>query len=308
MKEISASKPHAIVVTFNPELSVLSSELVILASQVEQIWLVDNASFIPLTILVESLNLSGKLRLIQLAANLGLGAAQNVGIRHACSAGASHVLILDQDSLPMPDMVKHLLTGSAQLQASGVPLAAVAPVYADSETGPVSGFVRLGWLGFKKQAVSSGQNLVEAHFLISSGSLFDVSVLEDIGPMDESLFIDHVDTEWCLRAQSKGYKLFGVPSARMVHHLGNTRKRIWFLRWRNVPYHSPFRYYYIFRNSVLLQRRSYIPFKWRVAEFIRCCRMVCFYGLFAPQRGACLKMMFRGIADGLRGVSGPIKS
>jgi rhamnosyltransferase len=111
-----------------------------------------------------------------------------------------------------------------------------------------------------------------------------------------------------LRAQSKGYKLFGVPGARMVHTLGDRRTRIWFLRWRNVPYHSPFRYYYILRNSLLMQRRPYMPLKWRVAEFIRCVRVFCFYGLFAPQRGACLRMMLRGIADGLRGVSGPMKA
>lgn len=56
-----------------------------------------------------------------------------------------------------------------------------------------------------------------------------------------------------------------------------------------------------------MQRRPYMPLKWRVAEFIRCVRVFCFYGLFAPQRGACLRMMLRGIADGLRGVSGPMK-
>jgi hypothetical protein len=56
-----------------------------------------------------------------------------------------------------------------------------------------------------------------------------------------------------------------------------------------------------------MQRRSYMPLKWRVAELIRCGRVVCFYGLFSPQRGACLRMMWRGIVDGLRGVSGPMK-
>jgi rhamnosyltransferase len=93
----------------------------------------------------------------------------------------------------------------------------------------------------------------------------------------------------------------------MVHTMGDRRTRIWFLRWRNVAHHSPFRYYYILRNSLLMQRRPYMPIKWRVAELIRCCRVVCFYGLFAPQRGVCLRMMWRGIADGLRGVSGPMK-
>ncbi len=306
MIEVSA-QVHAVVVTFNPERDVLLREFALLVSQVDKIWLVDNASSQSLADWVSGLPCAGKLELVQMSANLGLGAAQNAGIQLARAAGANHVLILDQDSEPMPDMVDRLLAASERLQSSGVPVAAVAPVYADSATGPASGFVRLGWLDFKKQTALPGQEVVEADFVISSGSLIPVSVLYDIGPMDESLFIDHVDTEWCLRAQSKGYRLFGVPGARMVHTLGDRRTRIWFLRWRNVAYHSPFRYYYILRNSLLMQRRPYMPLKWRVAELIRCCRVVCFYGLFAPQRGACLRMMWRGIVDGLRGVSGPMR-
>jgi len=307
MIEVSA-QVHAVVVTFNPERDVLLREFALLVSQVDKIWLVDNASSQSLADWVSGLPCAGKLELVQMSANLGLGAAQNAGIQLARAAGANHVLILDQDSEPMPDMVDRLLAASERLQSSGVPVAAVAPVYADSATGPASGFVRLGWLDFKKQTTLPGQDVVEADFVIASGSLVPVSVLDDIGLMDESLFIDHVDTEWCLRAQSKGYRLFGVPGARMVHTLGDRRSRIWFLRWRNVPYHSPFRYYYILRNSLLMQRRPYMPLKWRVAEVLRCIRVVVFYGMFGRHRIACLRMMWRGIADGLCGVSGPIKS
>lgn len=305
MQMRSVASIHAIVVSFNPELDVLRREFELVAPQVDKIWLLDNASSNALAPWIKGLGLGGKLELIQLAANLGLGAAQNMGVQRARNAGATHVLILDQDSEPMPDMVQRLLQACDDLQSSGVPVAAVAPVYADSATGPASGFVRLGWLDFKKQVALPGQSVVEADFVISSGSLIPVSVLDDIGPMDESLFIDHVDTEWCLRAQSKGYRLFGVPAARMVHTLGDKRTRIWFLRWRNVAYHAPFRYYYIFRNSFLLQKREYMPVKWRVAELLRCFKVMFFYGLFSKERMKCLHMMGNGIVDGFRGVTGP---
>lgn len=204
----------------------------------------------------------------------------------------------------MPDMMDRLLAASNSLQAAGVRVAAVAPVYVDRVTGTRSGFVRLGCLDYKKQFVTSDQGPVEADFVISSGSLIPMGALEEIGLIDEDLFIDHVDTEWCLRALSKGFKLFGIPSAQMFHSLGNRRKRVWVLRWRNVPYHSPFRYYYILRNGLLLQRRSYIPLKWKTAELFRALRMLLFYGLFGSERSECLKAMLWGVADGLRGVSG----
>jgi rhamnosyltransferase len=299
-------KIHAIVVTYNPELDVLSREFELVILQVDKIWLVDNASSSSLATWVDELGLHDKLELVRMPANLGLGFAQNAGIQLARSSGATHVLILDQDSQPMPGMVDRLLAASNQLQSAGVPVAVVAPVFADCATGPASGFVRLGWLDYNKQAILPGQDVVEADCVISSGSLIPVSVLDDIGPMDESLFIDLVDTEWCLRAQSKGYKLFGVPAARMVHTLGDRRKRIWFLRWRNVPYHSPFRYYYMLRNSLLMQRRSYMPLKWRVAEALRCIQLVCFFGVAHPQRGEVIVWMLKGLWHGLRGVSGKL--
>jgi rhamnosyltransferase len=173
---------HALIVTFNPELNVFSSEIAFLAPQVKTIWVVDNASSQSLAAWVEAFGLNDKLHLVQMPGNLGLGAAQNVGMQLARAAGATHVLILDQDSQPMPDLVVRLLAASNQLQLAGVPVAAVAPVYADSATGPASGFLRLGWLNLKKQAVLPGQDMVEADFVISSGSLMPVSVLDDIGP------------------------------------------------------------------------------------------------------------------------------
>ncbi len=297
---------NAVIVTFNPERDLLLHELLLLAPQVDKIWLIDNASGQALDTWASGQPWGCKLELVPMPANLGLGAAQNAGIQRARAAGASHVLILDQDSEPMPDMVDRLLTASAGLQSAGVRLAAVAPVYVDKATGTRSGFVRLGWLDYKKQFVTPNQGPVEADFVISSGSLIPIPVLDEIGLIDEDMFIDHVDTEWCLRARSKGYKLFGIPSAEMFHALGNKRKRVWFLRWRNIPFHSPFRYYYMLRNGVLLQKRSYIPWKWRIGEFMRHWQMLLFFGFWGEGSFERLAMMLRGLRDGYMGIDGPM--
>lgn len=306
MRLKNPAKVHAIVVTFNPDRDVLLSEFALLAPQVDKIWLVDNASSQSLAVWVGGLPSADKLELVMMSANLGLGAAQNAGIQLAREAGATHVLILDQDSQPMSDMVDRLLAACNQFQSLGLPVAAVAPVYEDKKTGTRSGFVTLGWLDYKKQFVSPEQAPVEVDFVISSGSLIPMSALNEIGLIDEKLFIDHVDTEWCMRALSKGFKLFGVPSARMFHSLGDKRKRVWFLRWRNVPYHSPFRYYYMLRNGVLLRKRNYIPLKWRIGEFMRSWQMLVFFGFWGEGSFKRLGMMLRGLVDGYKGVHGPM--
>lgn len=306
MTSTNVRKVHAVVVTFNPTFEVLSEELQSLTSQVHSIWLVDNASSQSLSPWVEKLCLSCNIQLLQMSENLGLGAAQNAGINNARSQGATHILILDQDSQPMPDMVEQLLLASDHLQSMSLRIAAVAPVYEDRLTGARSGFVRLGWFDYKKLYVTSDQGPVEADFVISSGSLIPVCAFDEIGLIDEVLFIDHVDTEWCMRALSKGFKFFGVPSARMYHSLGDKRTRVWFLRWRNVPYHSTFRYYYMLRNGVLLRKRSYTPLKWRIGEFIRSLQMLVFFGFWGEGSFKRLKMMLLGLLDGYMGVNGPM--
>ncbi|MCH5596835.1 glycosyltransferase family protein [Niabella ginsengisoli] len=46
----------------------------------------------------------------------------------------------------------------------------------------------------------------ETSFLITSGSLVNLELFKKIGGFDERLFIDEVDSEYCLRANINGYK------------------------------------------------------------------------------------------------------
>jgi rhamnosyltransferase len=298
---------HAVIICYNPNIDTLRLELFYLSNQVVKIWIIDNNSS---SVNYDNLLVGGEfqnLEVVRLPSNLGLGGGQNTGIRLARAAGASHILILDQDSQPMSNMVAILMGEIENLYLNGYKIAAVGPVYEDKFTGTQSGFVTLGWFDYKKKIVLPDQDPVEADFIISSGSLIPIVALDEIGMIDDSLFIDHVDTEWCLRARSKGYKLFGIPRARMLHSLGDKRKRVWFLRWRNVPYHSPFRYYYMLRNGVLLQKRPYIPCKWRIGEFMRHWQMLLFFGFWGEGSFKRLAMMLRGLRDGIKGVQGPLR-
>ena len=93
--------------TFNPDLSVLRDQLRRTVPQVKQLIVVDNGSVAADSIraLVEEF---AKTRWFSLGENRGLGYAHNVGIQQALERGAGSVLILDQDTLPEPDMVSVL--------------------------------------------------------------------------------------------------------------------------------------------------------------------------------------------------------
>jgi rhamnosyltransferase len=90
----------------------------------------------------------------------------------------------------------------------------------------------------------------------------------------------------------------------MEHKLGERTLRLWLGGWREIALHSPLRHYYQFRNSVYLFLRSSYPLRWKAAEAKRKLGMLVVFGLLLPDRAAHLKMMFRGIRDGLRGRMG----
>lgn len=294
----------AVVVTYFPDLLVFSEQLRLLVPQVDKVVVVDNGSGVEFQRWFEGSVLSGDLYLLPQEGNLGIAEAQNIGIRFAKSLGAEHVIFFDQDSRPQSNMVESLFFALKRLQADGVPVAAVAPCYRDAGDSELSGFVRVGAFRFLQVYGRPDELFVEADFLIASGTLVPVVVLDFVGYMDSSLFIDHVDTEWCLRAKSMGFRLFGVPSAIMLHSLGEDRRRVWFLKWRDVSFHKPFRYYYIFRNSVNMWGRSNMPVRWKIVDFIRILQSFVFFGVFSSQRTACVSAMCRGVLDAFRGVTG----
>lgn len=296
----------AVLVTFNPDLKTLHDSITAVAAQVSDIFVVDNASvnFPHGYLNVLKSKCVARFHFLPQSENLGIGAGHNIGILQAQKIGSAFVLLLDQDSQVEADMVKRLRTAHGELERQGTKVAALGPRYRDHDDGALSQFVKVGSLGFALFDCNPEHSVVETDFLVSSGSLLPLAVLETVGFMDESLFIDHVDTEWCFRAKSYGFKLFGVCDAVMTHALGEQRKDIWFLRRRTVPFHNPFRYYYMFRNSLLLYRRSYMPWNWKLGDMFRRVRMVVFFGLIGSHRLARLKMMASGLKDGFKGVSG----
>ena len=296
----------AVMVTHNPNSESLRAAVRAVAGQVSQVVVIDNASanFRPDWLLELVDQVGTPLHLLPQSANLGIGAGHNIGIRWAQGHGADFVLLLDQDSQVEADMVARLQLAYADLTQQKITVAGVGPRYHDSDSGGLSKFVKVGVLGFTQLQCEGDNAAMKIDFLISSGSLLSLAAIDAIGLMDESLFIDHVDTEWCFRAGAHGFQFYGVCDAVMTHALGEHRKEFWFTRQRMVPFHSPFRYYYMFRNSVLLYRRSYMPLAWKLADIQRCLKIAVFFGLVAPNRFACLKMMALGLIDGFKGVSG----
>jgi rhamnosyltransferase len=270
---------------------------------VDAVVLVDNGSEKACLAWLDPLNFPGLVPIL-LDSNQGLAAAQNLAIEKARALGAEFVLLSDQDSLPAPDMVRRLLSFARTKQASGCHLAAVGPSYFDLHQKKLRPFVRVRGLRVRRFDCANPQEVVEVDHLISSGSLIPMTTLDVVGGMREELFIDYVDTEWCLRAWRKGYRLFGVCNATMRHGLGDAPN---YFLGRYVPVHGPLRHYYLFRNAVWLYRQGWIPLTWKLATAQRLLLKFLYFSLIPSGRLAQIAMMLRGLGDGLMNRMGCYK-
>ena len=222
--------------------------------------------------------------------------------------GAEFVLLLDDDSVPTPGMVEELIAAcrGRSREEGALPVAAVGPRVQDSRDPQDYPFIRLGWT--HNQHVRCGETpgeVIACDFLISSGSLVPMEAFATVGEFDEGLFIDSVDLEWCCRARNRGFVLYGVCSARLDHRLGDRRQAV--LNVLELVVHSPERVYYMTRNRFLLYRRSYMPLKWKLKDFLRWMAKFSATLLLIPPRIEYARMTLRAVRDALAGRSGKLE-
>lgn len=294
----AASTVCAVVVTWHPDVAQLESMLRAVTPQVGALALVDNASGDPSLAALAARH--PRTTFLPQAANLGLAAAFNVGIAWARQNGFRYVLLLDQDSMPEAAMVAELLRALDAL-ALHAKVAAVGPRYHDTGESGDAPFVRIRFpFNRKLHCGDACAEIVRCDFLISSGSLMPLDVLDAVGGMDETLFIDNVDLEWCFRARAAGYALYGVCAARMQHRLGDSRLRLPGMP-RGVIVHGPLRLFFIMRNRLLLYRRSATPRAWIAQDIPRAFVKFLLFAVFIGPRRRHARAMLAGLHAGVRG-------
>lgn len=302
------NKISAVIVSFNPNMDSFSRIIEETIVQVDTIIIVDNGSEVSTVNKLNKIALENSdVCLIKLPVNVGIASAQNSGIKEAFKNRSTHILFLDHDSIPDKCMVKNLLDVEKELLAKGKKVGVIGPTCIDRRTKTASGFVKKKGMFISRIYPEANKGYVETDFLISSGSLSRISVIKDVGYMNDGYFIDHVDTEWCFRAINCGYKLYGSAKALLNHSLGENVTRIWLLRWREIPQHKSFRYYYIFRNTLAMIRNTKMSFSWKVTHIYRLMLFLMFFSIIGNERKSNIKMIYRGIKDNTKNITGGYK-
>lgn len=250
----------AIIVTYNPRIGELAALLSFLTRSDVDTLVIDNSSsnVDAISVVVPD---HPRAVLVKLDRNSGIAHAQNIGLTRAIAAGYRFALLLDQDSLPEGAFVETALQAFRTLDPDGTKIAAVAPSFYDQTTRYRYPFVRFD--RFRVRTFEPTEPFERVSLIISSGSMLRLRLLHEIGLMNDALYIDHVDTDWSLRAIAKGYELVGLRDNTMRHSVGDATIRV---LGRNLPAHNPRRRYLSTRNLFYLIFHANAPLQWKVKE------------------------------------------
>lgn len=186
----------------------------------------------------------------------GLAGAYNVALEHLRrqhAADIDHVVFLDDDSDPAA--LAAFLADPVTVDRLQQPTtAATAPAYRDRATGMRGKYIQLD--RFRLTYLSRQfTDLRAVAFVINSMSVWRMDALARIGPFNEGLAIDHVDTEYCLRARACRLSVYVHGGHEFAHSIGQRRRFRFLGREMQAGGHGPKRRYLIGRNTAWLARR-----------------------------------------------------
>ena len=231
------------IVTHNPD-SNLERNVRALRPQVGKLIIVDNQSSSAAHSLIARIASACGVEIIWNNQNLGIAAGLNAGIERALSCGQyPWIAMFDQDSLVPSDFVAAIFEAYW-----GCPLR--------ERVAMIGANYKLAMRELAGEPISgNGSAFREVKTLMNSGSFLKTSVFADCGRFDQSLFMDYVDHDFCLRLRRHGFKLIQAPRAVLVHRLGSPTSHRFLWKRFMVTNYSPGRRYSNARNRLIVYRR-----------------------------------------------------
>lgn len=277
----------AVVVTYNP-LPTFTANIAAIGAQVKHIVVVDNGSRGETEQALRVLEAGQDCTVIRNRQNLGIAAALNAGVKYALERGFEWVATFDQDSRISDGFIPRMIETYRQA-AHPEQVALIAPTYVDRESGIEQPIMR----------ARNGENLVT----MASGNLLPSSVLRNLGTFDESLYMDYVDIEFCLRARQRGMLILQSPAV-LFHSCGHPTHHRLFGRRFGASNHSAGRRYYITRNRVRLLAPYAADWPWLWREIKMMLAETAKIALVEDNKWKKFRAIAAGIADALSGKMG----
>ena len=265
-----------VVILYHPNLELLSANIQTYVSGLKQLYVYDNSETKIPGIEEALIKISPTIQYKYFNVNEGIAKRLNQAIDQAMINQYDYLLTMDQDSSFKEsdfDKYKTLIQSSA--------------------------FNNVAQFGVNCQPYFTQPNEQpeEALTLITSGSVLNLSLTQNVGPFNEALFIDFVDAEFSYRVIQKGYANLMFSNIVLNHALGtlvegrglgNFKKSMRII-------HAPTRVFYIVRNGLYPLFKAQGLTSSMKKDVIRCIKIIKNDLIYNPQLFSVYKNVFAGI-------------
>ena len=233
-----------VIVTYHPDME-LRERVEKIRHQVDKLLIIDNKSAPDCVLMIQRISTDLDVDVILNESNFGVAEALNQGFKYAERFGGrySWVLTLDQDTSCYPSLVQQLIMAYEDCPFRSE-VGIIGTNYQEKTTGRI--------LHKKTQAE---ENWEEVQNLPTSGCIVSLAAFSEVGDFRRDLFIDYVDTEYCMRLRDKGYRVLISLKIGMIHPLGYYRVsklHKWIRGSSMITNYPPIRHYYWTRNGMIL--------------------------------------------------------
>ena len=182
----------------------------------------------------------------------GLAGAYNLALSKLKDIDPQFVLFLDDDT--DTSTLYSLFDDEFYAVFEDQFVAASAPIYIDSNTSIRGSHMLLSKFSFRR-IPRDHIGISQVSFMINSCSVWKHNALKKIGKYDEIMKVDHIDTDYCLRATEKGYRLILNSNYSFKHTIGDRISYRFLYKNLRSGNHSPERRKMIMLNSILVLRK-----------------------------------------------------
>jgi rhamnosyltransferase len=233
-----------------------------------------------------------------LGENLGLATALNAIIKVFMSSASQYLFLFDQDSRISDGYIDGMINEYQSISSLDHSIVCLAPMLIDIK---------------HRSRLATNAILDSSHLIntanptaATSGCLFTQKSFSTVGVMDENLFIDGIDHDWCLRAWMSQCSIHFSTKVTLSHNMGDS-----FIKYgiSLKPIHAnPIRHYYIVRNSIYIILWKSSPIGWNLLEGFKTIRRVVGYPLLSGKKLLSLRMVVLGILHGILRRMGKLSS
>jgi GT2 family glycosyltransferase len=172
---------------------------------------------------IEGISTEDTFHFVRAPENLGFAAGCNIGINYAQKIGATHVGLINPDTVftfddTLTQIDEAFLSSTYDIIGTYILSAATQKIeFGGAKILPILFYPKVKNHDMPYQTKSNTLNIDSTDYTTGSSLFFPLALYDKIGTIDESYFLYFEETDWCLRARKYGYTI-GIISSTALEH------------------------------------------------------------------------------------------